>query len=75
MTTLTSKQVYWRIVVLKGEARDSRAVFDRLLDRYDCGWNMLKTISPDAASAAAKYNEAMTELRRIDPHCPEFTPL
>lgn len=63
------------ITRLKADARLQYKRFHGLLDQYDCGKHMLKEVCPAAADAAAKYNAAMTELRRIDPECPEFIPL
>lgn len=64
-----------QVQALKKKAGDSLRLFCVLADDYDCGQQMVKEINPKAAAAAARYNEAMTELRRIDPMCPEFKPL
>jgi hypothetical protein len=64
-----------QVARLKVKAREARRRFEGYMDTYDCGAAMLKEINPGAAEAAHKYNDAMTELRRLDPKCPEFTPL
>lgn len=63
------------IARLRFKAKVNYEKFHYFLGRVDCGVNLLKEINPVAAEAASKYNEAMTELRRIDPKCPEFEPL
>lgn len=60
---------------LKRTAASAYQRFYSYMEGYDCGAAMLKEIKPAAAHAAKEYNDAMTELRRIDPECPEFTPL
>lgn len=63
------------IARLKLQARRAYTRFGAIAEGIDCGKHMLKEINPAASQSAQEYNEAMTELRRLDPSCPEFTPL
>jgi hypothetical protein len=64
-----------RIASLKLKARCAYTLFNRAAEGYDCGKELAKHINPNLALKAQEYNDAMTELRRLDPKCPEFTPL
>lgn len=70
-----SPQDALEVARLKVKARRYYESFHEYLDTYDCGAAMLKEINPAAAECARKYNEAMRELSRLDPKCPEYTPL
>ena len=64
-----------RINELKAQAGTAYLRFCDISDGCDCGNTMLKEINPTAAKYARIYNEALEELRRIDPACPDFSPL
>lgn len=63
------------VFVLKAVARRNYKRFHTLLQDHDCGIALLKEVCPEARWAAQRYNDAMNELRRVDPQCPEFDPL
>lgn len=59
----------------KRQARAAYMRFRYLMNGYDCGAELLKTISPDASKAAEDYRHAMSKLQDIDPQCPKWSPL
>lgn len=41
----------------------------------DCGASMTMHVSPSVRKGAEDYNEAMAELKTLDPNCPKYTPI
>jgi hypothetical protein len=41
-------------------------------DSYSCGKNLAEHISPDLTGIKTKFNKVMTELKELDPGCPDF---
>jgi hypothetical protein len=66
------------IYILKSRARFAYLRFQSVGagTRYDhMGNSLLKYVSSEACQAARDYNEAMRQLKEIDPDCPNYTPL
>lgn len=59
------------IASLKSQARDQFARFFEILDRYDCGADMLKTFNVEAGECAGRFNRIMEQLETLDPDCPK----
>ncbi len=60
---------------LIAKARKAYITYQSLAGDADCGAALLQHISPRAAEAAREFDDAMTELVKLDPNCPKFTPL
>lgn len=59
------------IAALKQTAVSHYTAFEAIADNHDCGRELLKEISIDAASHALAFNRAMDELATLDPRCPK----
>lgn len=63
------------INLLKRRAAFAIKQYRGLSNRSDCGHQVLQYISPEAAALAASFDDAMAELKKLDPTCPEYMPL
>lgn len=60
---------------LKRKAADAIIKHRHLTDHLSCGANLAAHISPSVAAAAMEFNSTMARLKKLDPACPDYSPL
>lgn len=64
-----------RLTSLKSKARSAVIAYRRAGEHLDCGANLAAVINPEVGRLAREANEALRELKAIDPDFPtSWTP-